>query len=268
MATFHAYAAFDMNALNLYFYHAHYEYATLQDNINGPFHGKVYSDIYNFIGNDGTVHRDLWAGGQNLTVSGTAPKSGTVTLLGTTEQQTSFTSWTLENINIDFRDLYLATTTSSRSDDVKLLARALHGSDTIYLSGARDYISGYAGDDVIHGGGGKDRLAGGSGADTFAYKRPSEGGDSIIDFTSVDQLTFSATAFGNLAKKSLTASVFKSVDKLATLSAQEDANDRFIFALDTHTLYFDADGKGGATPSSIAQFLNAYSLHAGDILIV
>ena len=53
--------------------------------------------------------------------------------------------------------------------------------------------------DSIAGGGGADILTGGSGADLFIYKAPSEGGDTITDFTSgVDKLQFSANAFGNL----------------------------------------------------------------------
>jgi hypothetical protein len=46
-----------------------------------------------------------------------------------------------------------------------------------------------------------------------------------------------------------------------------DANDHFIFRTGDDTVWYDADGKGGAVSVLIADLTNNYDLKATDILI-
>ena len=88
--------------------------------------------------------------------------------------------------------------TGNESDNV---LSGAGGGDTIYGSGGNDTIRGGLGGDTLDGGAGNDTLTGGGvggrgGHDTFYYSSPSEGGDTITDFTSgIDFLQFFATSF-------------------------------------------------------------------------
>lgn len=82
------------------------------------------------------------------------------------------------------------------------------GSGNDYLDGEADddILEGLTGDDILYGGAGNDSLLGyagndylngSDGADTFVFYSPSEGIDTIADFTSsVDQIQVSTIGFG------------------------------------------------------------------------
>jgi len=80
------------------------------------------------------------------------------------------------------------------------------GSDTITGNDANnklnggpgnDILFGGNGSDILHGGPGNDLLNGGPGADQFVFDAPSDGGDTIQDFTfGTDLLALSRTGFG------------------------------------------------------------------------
>src|SRR5262249_32146251 len=60
-----------------------------------------------------------------------------------------------------------------------------------------DILFGGNGNDILHGGPGDDLLNGGSGADQFVFDAPSDGGDTIQDFTfGTDLLALSRAGFG------------------------------------------------------------------------
>jgi len=72
-----------------------------------------------------------------------------------------------------------------------------NGNDTLVGGPGGDMLFGGNGDDLLYGGQGQDILTGGPGSDTFHYQCPTEGGDTIADFTpDEDKLSF---AFGSHA---------------------------------------------------------------------
>ena len=152
------------------------------------------------------------------------------------------------------------------------------GNDSIAGGAGNDRIDGGAGKDVIAGGAGSDTLTGGLGADWFVYGAVEEGGDSIADFRSGegDKLVFGGAAFGNLAGSAegteLGSANFATVSGLGVggqgISEGTDAAHHFVFNTTNRTLYFDADGAGGAAGIAVASFAPGTALKATDILIV
>ncbi len=152
-------------------------------------------------------------------------------------------------------------------------ADTLSGDDaanTLEGGGGRDRLSGGAGDDTLVGGKGLDRLWGGAGDDHFVFHSPRQGVDRIGDWGSAagddDVLVFHASGFGGgLMAGALDPDRFRtSADSNAAL----DADDRFIFRQSDETLWFDADGQGGARAVLIADLQDGAVVTAGDILLV
>jgi hypothetical protein len=131
------------------------------------------------------------------------------------------------------------------------------GDDADVLNGGRD-------NDTLWGGLGADMLKGGAGVDRYLYESAAEGVDTIAKFEKGEKIVFSGEAFGfgDFAGK-LAVKHFKSGGKKAG-----DADDYFIFRQSDDTLWFDADGKGGAASIKIVDLANDFDLRASDILIV
>ncbi|WNN91705.1 calcium-binding protein [Gloeocapsopsis dulcis] len=72
------------------------------------------------------------------------------------------------------------------------------GNDTLVGALNNDTLIGGSGDDRLTGKGGNDVLTGGTGADTFIFLSPSEGRDTIKDFSvgQGDKIEVSAAGFG------------------------------------------------------------------------
>ncbi|MBD2129714.1 calcium-binding protein [Microcoleus sp. FACHB-1] len=73
-----------------------------------------------------------------------------------------------------------------------------NGNDSLYGENGNDYLYGEYDNDQLYGGDGNDTLTGGTGADIFVFYSPSEGIDTITDFSysEVDKIQVSAGGFG------------------------------------------------------------------------
>ena len=135
-------------------------------------------------------------------------------------------------------------------------------------AGGADALFGQAGNDTLEGSGGADTLTGGAGNDSFLFRRLSDAGDRIADFSASvagnnDRIMIAAGFGGGLAGGTLAAAQFVSrADNLA-----QDANDRFIFRTTDRTLWFDADGNGAGTGLLVATLQAGATMTAADILI-
>ena len=110
-----------------------------------------------------------------------------------------------------------------------------------------DVLSGTPSDDVITGQGGDDQLTGGGGNDAFHYTSPTDGMDTITDFSAGDTLSFDASAFGNLGdggqltvvRQEFVTDVETTLNQLA---AQADADVYLVDFDATFTLGVGEDG--------------------------
>src|SRR5690606_2555414 len=102
--------------------------------------------------------------------------------------------------------------------------------------------------DVLFGSAGNDTMTGGLGADLFRYTSPSQGIDSITDFTpGVDKIQVLGSAFGGLPAGALAAN--KLVSGTAPVADQPSA--QFLYNTTTGVLAFDADGTGAGAAVSL-----------------
>lgn len=162
------------------------------------------------------------------------------------------------------------------------------GSDTATVTipaiSDRALINGNGGDDTLLGGGGNDTLVGGSGndiltgrdgTDTFRYDSPSEGVDSILDFSG-DIIAVSASGFGGglIAGVTLTTDDGSSGGQFYAAPGATGPNtvapgstNRFIYNTTTGDLYYDADGNPGGT-ILIATLQGPASLAASNFVVI
>jgi len=121
-----------------------------------------------------------------------------------------------------------------------------------------------AGTDVLAGGRGSDTLTGGAGDDQFVFnsRLGSNNVDRITDFAHRhDRIDLSQSIFGAVGDR-LSKGEFLSVSVGHT--AQDD-NDHIIYNSTHGTLWYDADGKGGADAVEFAIFdAKPSALTAGD----
>jgi Ca2+-binding RTX toxin-like protein len=138
-----------------------------------------------------------------------------------------------------------------------------NGNDSLTGGGGNDTITGGTGNDSINGGSGADLLIGGQGSDTFVYITPTEGSDTISDFTpTVDKFSFSQGGFGGgLLPGVLLASQF-GLGTAATTSTQ-----RFIYEAATGVLRFDVDGNGVGASSIVATLLGKPALSSSNFQV-
>ena len=73
--------------------------------------------------------------------------------------------------------------------------------DLISGQNGNDLIKGGKGDDILGGDAGKDTLSGGSGSNIFVFSSPSEGIDSILDFSDDDGIVIDKEQFGATSTK-------------------------------------------------------------------
>ncbi len=147
---------------------------------------------------------------------------------------------------------------------------------TLTGTASADQLVGGVGNDTITGGGGADRLTGGAGKDDFRYNATTEGGDTIVDFTSAsDKIAILNSLVGTASTGTLDAAgklggtgavLFESVSGNV---AGTNASSKLIFDSLGKDLYFDSDG--GDTISGrvlLAHLENGANIAATDIKIV
>jgi Ca2+-binding RTX toxin-like protein len=141
------------------------------------------------------------------------------------------------------------------------------GANFLFGRGGADTLSGGAGSDTLRGGIGGDRLTGGQGNDAFAYGTVFEGGDVIVDFGRVtgndDRFLISALLGGGLAVGALPGAAFAAVADLGAIAG----DDRLIFRTTDTTVWFDADGAGGAAAVLLADLQAGAVVTAADFTV-
>ncbi|MFI0845364.1 calcium-binding protein [Mesorhizobium sp. IMUNJ 23232] len=145
---------------------------------------------------------------------------------------------------------------------------SLHATYAVNLTGneLKQLIRGNDGANVIDGARGNDTLYGMDGADTFGFSTQLGAGnvDRIADFrVEDDQITLDASIFTTLAFGALDASRF-----MNSALGPRDADDRILYNSDTGSLFYDADGIGGAAAVKFATLTAGLSLSAADFSII
>ena len=134
--------------------------------------------------------------------------------------------------------------------------------DTITGTTGSDWLSGGAGADTINAGTGIDQIIGGDGADiittgaardTVLYYDPSEGSDTITDFTatgaSSDRFAFRSSTFGNLTSLSDGTTFIKGPSPTPPISS---TGPMFLYDTSTGNLTYDSNGATAGGNSLIA----------------
>lgn len=170
----------------------------------------------------------------------------------------------VEGVGSDGRDTIKGSTKGDRLDgkanDDSLTGD--QGEDRIIGGNGDDILAGGSGDDTLVGGTSQDKLTGGGGRDTFQYGRPSEGADTLTDFSAsedVIELT-DGDAFG------LNGSGI-SEQQFALGTAAQDSSDRFIYDQNTGDLFFDVDGAGTTAQQRIATLSNREAIGSQNFRI-
>ncbi|ULB09594.1 M10 family metallopeptidase C-terminal domain-containing protein [Cereibacter azotoformans] len=120
---------------------------------------------------------------------------------------------------------------------------------------------------VIVGNGAANVLTGRGGADSFVFSTALGGGnvDRITDFNVVDDtIRLDDAIFRALAPGRLAGSAFSA----NAAGRAKDATDRIIYETDTGSLWYDADGTGGAAPIRFAVLAPGLSVTAADFLVI
>jgi serralysin len=142
-----------------------------------------------------------------------------------------------------------------------------NGGDDSLLGGLdQDTINGGLGNDAIFGGADADWMTGAADADQFMFQALDTVFDTITDFTTAqgDKLAFTGSVFGSLAAGALDPLRFE--QNAAGTASTTDT--RFIFSVNTSTLFYDADGSGGGAAVAVVTLTGITNLGASDFLIV
>jgi Ca2+-binding RTX toxin-like protein len=125
-----------------------------------------------------------------------------------------------------------------------------------------DILVGLAGADRLYGGAGNDVLSGGAGRDGFFFQTaldPAANVDRIADFASADDTIWLDRAiFTALAEGPLVPGAFRPG------TAAADASDRIVYDRVTGSIFYDADGAGGAAQILFARVDPGTALSRAD----
>lgn len=138
------------------------------------------------------------------------------------------------------------------------------GNDSLIGGSSNDSFNGLAGDDTLVGDFGSDTLTGSTGKDNFVFNSPSEGVDTITDFSVVDDSIFiSKAGFSN----SLTVGTLAATQFIKGAAATT-ASHRIIYNSTNGQLLFDSDGNGVNTAIQIANLSTGLAMTNQDILVL
>ena len=141
------------------------------------------------------------------------------------------------------------------------------GNDTLNAGAT---LLGGAGDTLI-GGAGNDTLTGGNSHDQFKFITPSDGVDTITDFSkssfwhphiASDSIQVVASNFG------LSAGQVVSLHSGTNSVSDTGAGPQFLYTQNDGNLYFDRDGTGSSAPVQLATLTNHPDLTSSDIQVV
>jgi Ca2+-binding RTX toxin-like protein len=138
---------------------------------------------------------------------------------------------------------------------------------TTGTSGNNNLVGG-SGNDNFLGLGGQDTLTGGLGADKFRFNSPSEGMDTITDFsrTQGDKIELFAPGFNNMVwSDNGSTALASNVFSLGTSS--NSWTNTIIYNNSNGIVYFDSDALGSAQPVALAQLSSGLNLTNQDFLV-
>lgn len=122
------------------------------------------------------------------------------------------------------------------------------GNESFFGHGGDDILNGGAGDDYLAGGLGSDQLTGGTGRDTFLFQAM-DTGDWVRDYVPADdRILLDDRVFVGLTEEG----GFLSAGQFTLGRSATTAQHRIIYDELSHTLFYDADGTGGAAKIAIA----------------
>ncbi|WP_442582830.1 VCBS domain-containing protein [Mesorhizobium sp. ASY16-5R] len=133
-------------------------------------------------------------------------------------------------------------------------------------SAFNDTLEGTASANTINGGAGSDVLTGLGGSDSFVFSTAlgATNVDKITDFTVArDKILLDHAIFSMLAVGALDASAFKD-----NFLGTRDADDRVFYNSNSGSLFYDADGTGGAAAVKFASLATGLSLTAADFVVI
>ena len=265
------------------------------ENVNATLQGNTFNDG-SYLDLAGSLSNTVLGNNTFNTISGGhgirfTQKSSSGAMLDTTGLILSGTTFNGYGMPIVNNDAAIATpsvvkVTSFLTNNVYLPTLGTFSPDVFYAGGrfadtitdtdgTPDWINGGAGDDSINGGDGDDWIIGGAGNDTITtginsmdtvlYYDPSEGSDTITDFSNAasmapDMLAFRSSTFGNIT--SLTQGTNFFIDPPSPVLLPNTPT--FIYNSGSGQLTYDNNGSTTGGASLIATLTGAPTLTVSD----
>ncbi len=154
------------------------------------------------------------------------------------------------------------------------LANTLLGNNAANLldgGAGHDSLAAAGGNDTLVGGAGADTLAGGNGLDVFRYALATHGTDRVTDYlVTQDTIKVSAAGFGGGLAAGMDIDVpERFVTNTTGLANAPAGTGQFIYQTDALTLWFDADGAGGAVARALLAFASApVNFDGAEIVVI
>ncbi|BDI08093.1 calcium-binding protein [Sphaerotilus microaerophilus] len=175
----------------------------------------------------------------------------------------------------DFVISSVSYTLGSTLENLWLNTGAVNGTgnslnNLVYGNSVANVLSGGSGMDTMIGSTGNDTLYGGTGVDQFVFDstlNAASNVDTVADFAAGDKLALYRGVFGSLgATTTLSATQFFSGAGLTgSTAASQGAG--IYYNTSTGTLYYDADGFGGAASTAFAKVAGIPALTSADFLV-
>ena len=129
-----------------------------------------------------------------------------------------------------------------------------------------DTLQGNAGSNLLVGFAGADQLIGESGFDQFLYNVPTEGGDTIADFSVDDSFLISVAGFGSGLVPGTSLAEEASGGQFVLGNTPVDNSPHFFYA--EGVLMFDPDGTGAAGAMTLATLTGSPTLNPEQIQLI